>query len=137
MVFFQNRIPCIFSGDGSICYSMGFSSYFYKSILTNRLSLMNGTKLDKYQSNLDWVFNAFRIRMVIKAVQIWVITAFSEVPINDFICSNCLMSLKNISTCHLLLYNSPIVLGDQWNWFVINSITCLFFRPKGNFVLIY
>ena len=66
------------------------------------------------------------MRIVIKAVQICIITAFSLVPMNDFICSNCLMSRKKISTCHLLLYNSPMVLGDQLNWFVISSMTCLF-----------
>lgn len=72
------------------------------------------------------LFNAFKMRIVIKAVQICIITAFSLVPMNDFICSNCLMSRKKISTCHLLLYNSPMVLGDQLNWFVISSMTCLF-----------
>ena len=123
MVFFQNRTPCMFFGGGSICSSKGLSSHFCKSILTNKLSLMNATKFDKCQWNFDCAFNAFRIRMVIKAVQIWIITAFSDVPINDLICNNCLISLKNISTCHLLLYNSPIVLGDQLKWFVIISIT--------------
>lgn len=73
------------SGGGSICFSKGLSSHFCKSILTKRFSRMKATKLDKCQSNFDCTFNAFRMRMVIKAVQIWIITAFSDVPINDFI----------------------------------------------------
>ena len=109
-----------------MCSSNGLSSHFCKSILTKRFKRMKATKLDKYQSNFDCAFNAFRMRMVIKAVQTWIITAFSDVPINDFIWSNCFMSLKKISTCHLLLYNSAMVLEDQQNWFVISSITCWF-----------
>jgi hypothetical protein len=64
--------------------------------------------------------------LVIKAVQIFLISAFSFVPMNDLILSNCLMSRKKISTCHLLFQSSQILLGIQLNWFVISSITCLF-----------
>ena len=109
-----------------MCSWTGLSSHSWRSIFTKRFNRINATKLERYHPNWDCAFNAFKMRIVIKAVQICIITAFSLVPMNDFICSNCLMSRKKISTCHLLLYNSPMVLGDQLNWFVMSSMTWLF-----------
>ncbi len=45
-----------------------------------KFTYMKSTKLDKYQSNFDCAFNAFRMRMVIKVVQISIIIAFSDLP---------------------------------------------------------
>src|SRR5699024_5601990 len=103
----------------------GLLSHNCKSIFTNKFSRIKATKLDKCQLNLDCARSAFSIKMVISAVHIWIITAFSDVPTKDLICRSCFRSRKNISTIHLLRYSSPMVLADQVNWFVISSTTCL------------
>lgn len=56
---------------------------------------MNATRLETCQLNLAIAFGAFEIRMVVKAVQICVITAFSVLPMNVLMWSNCLISQKN------------------------------------------
>jgi len=86
---------------------------------------MQLTWKDTIQISIE-ILLLLRSELVIKAVQIFLISAFSFVPMNDLILSNCLMSRKKISTCHLLFQSSQILLGIQLNWFVISSITCLF-----------
>ena len=46
---------------------------------------------------------------VLIAIQVWVLTAFSEVPKNPLICRWCLIHLKNNSTCQRHLYNCGMV----------------------------
>lgn len=55
----------------------GLSSYCCKPIFTKRLSLIKAARLDRCQPNLAMAFSAFRMSMVIRAVHIWIITAFS------------------------------------------------------------
>ena len=43
------------------------------------------------------------------AIQIWLLTAFSEVPKNDLIRRCCLIHLKNSSTCQRYRYSSATV----------------------------
>jgi len=47
------------------------------------------------------------------AIQIWVFTAFSEVPKNRLMRRCCLIHLKNNSTCHRDRYNSQMVKGAR------------------------
>jgi hypothetical protein len=132
---FHERTPCNDNDVGSICSWNGWSINFWISILTNRFNLIKATRFERYHPNFEWAFNAFRMRIVINAVHISIITAFSLVPINDFMWSSCLIPLKNISTCHLPLYNSLIVLGYHVCWFMINSITCLFSSSRTDILL--
>src|SRR5690606_23269592 len=103
LIDFQKRTPCMYLFGGGCSFANGLSSHSFKSTLTKRLSLINATKFDRYQGCLACAFSAFRMRMVIKAVQICIITAFSLVPMKDFMCNCCFMSLKKISTSHLAL----------------------------------
>src|SRR5699024_7688076 len=102
-ISFQKRTPCMYLFGGGCSLANGLSSHLCKSTLTKRLSLIKATRFDKYQGYFACAFNAFRIRMVIKAVHICIITAFWLVPMKDFMCNCCLISLKKISTCHLAL----------------------------------
>ena len=43
------------------------------------------------------------------AIQIWVLTALAEVPMNRLIRRCCLIHLKNSSTCQRLLYVRAMV----------------------------
>src|SRR5699024_11908927 len=52
--------------------------------------LIKATRFDRYQGYLAIALSAFRMSIVISAVHICIITAFSEVPINDLICRSCL-----------------------------------------------
>lgn len=55
------------------------------------------------------------------ATHIWVYTAFSLVPQNDFIFKCCLIHLKNNSTCHRALYMSAISCAVNVKLLVMNS----------------
>lgn len=92
----QNRNPCISFLATGTSSSKGLSSHFWRSIFTNRFSLIKATRLDNLHPYFDNSFRYFRTRIVIRAVHICIITAFSLVPINDLICSNCFISLKNL-----------------------------------------
>jgi len=72
------------------------------SIFTKILIFIKATKFNKCQLYFAIAFKYFRISMIVNAVQIYIITAFGPVPINEMMCRNCLKSLKNFSTCYLL-----------------------------------
>src|SRR2546428_10667563 len=59
----------------------GLSSQSCSFIFTKMLSRIKATRLDKCQLNLAIALRAFRMRMVMRADQICIITAFSVVPI--------------------------------------------------------
>ncbi len=59
-------------------------------------NLINATRFDRCQLYFARALRAFNINMVISAVHICIITAFSLVPIKDLICSSCFISLKNL-----------------------------------------
>jgi hypothetical protein len=59
--------------------------------------------LDKCHLYFAIALRAFKMSIVISAVHICIITAFSVVPIKDLICKFCLISLKKISICQRLL----------------------------------
>ena len=84
------------SGGGSSWSKKGLFSHFCSSILTNMFSRINATRLDICHPYLAVAFITSSSKMVIKAVQIWIITAFLEIPIKVFICSSCLMSLTDV-----------------------------------------
>jgi hypothetical protein len=111
----------MYISGGPTSSSNGLSIHFCKSTFTNKFNLIKATRFERYHL---YFANAFRINIVIRAVHICIITAFSLVPTNDFMCNNCLMSLKNISICQRLLYSSDIVLQDHVIWFVISSMVC-------------
>jgi len=110
--------------------SKDLSNQRWRSIFSKWFSRIKATRFDKYQLYFAMAFNAVSISIVIKAVYIWTITAILLVPINDLICSNCLMPLKKISTSQRLLYSSAMVLHDHFNWLVIGSMIC-FFSPTS------
>ena len=58
----------------------GFSSQLVRSTFTNRLSRINATRLDRYHPYLAIALRAFKMSIVIKALHICIITAFSLVP---------------------------------------------------------
>ena len=60
--------------------------------------------------------------MAINDVQIWILTAFSLVPTNDFIRKCCLMCLKNTSLFHRSLYSSATVAAVHCLWLVKKPI---------------
>src|SRR5690606_23792107 len=62
----------------------------------------------------------------INAVQIWMYTAFSEVPTKLVTFRRCFRCLKKVSISHLSLYKAATVDAFQVKLFVKNSYSALF-----------
>jgi hypothetical protein len=56
-------------------------------------------RFESDQPNRERNMRYLRRRMVISAVQIWIMTAFAEVPTKVFILRFCFIVLKKISIC--------------------------------------
>jgi hypothetical protein len=61
---------------GGCSFVNGLSSQLCGSTFTKRLSLINATGLDKCQECFACALSAFNINIVVRAVQICIITAF-------------------------------------------------------------
>ena len=74
----------------------GLSSQWNKSIFVYRFSRINTTRFDMYHLYFAFDFRTVSSKMVIKADQTRINTAFLEVPMNNFIRRFCFTILKKL-----------------------------------------
>ena len=81
----------------------GSCSHSIKGLYVKRFRRSMDARVDKDQPALErWCSHLSR-RMAMRAVQIWMRSAFSLVPTNVFTLRFCFRALKNSSTDHLSL----------------------------------
>ena len=96
--------------------------YWKRSILMKVLSLNDAVKLERHQGRFAIRLRYWSRRIVIRAVQIWISTAFWEVPRKLLMCRFCLRFLKKISIFQRERYSAAIVLAACLKSLVYKSI---------------
>src|SRR5208283_5681593 len=76
------------------------------------------TRFETDHAKVERNLRYFKRRTAIKAVQIWVFSAFADVPTNVLTLRFCLMVLKKTSICQRSLYAAAIVVAPNPRWFV-------------------
>ena len=99
----------------------GSLSHFSRSIFVKVFNLSDTTRLANAHLYFAVCLSRHNNSMVIIAVHICISTALRVVPTKLLIRNNCLRLRKNISICHLSLYNSAIVDAANLRLFVSNS----------------